>query len=271
MAGRLEGRVAVVIGAGSSGEGLSNGRAAAALFAREGARVFAVDARAETLEPTRDMIQKEGSAVECFAADITDRQAVVEAMKKCVAVFGSINILHNNVGIASTGGVTAISYEEWDRVIATNLTGALNTCRAALPHMEAAGKGAIVNVSSLLSRLALKHIHNIAYSASKAGLEQLTRDIAMEYAPKGIRANNLVLGLIDTPQIRAAYERRRKLPGNEAEADRIWTHRGKLPPMGRQGTAWEVAQAALFLVSDESSYITGVDLKIDGGLCMALD
>jgi NAD(P)-dependent dehydrogenase (short-subunit alcohol dehydrogenase family) len=153
----------------------------------------------------------------------------------------------------------------------TNVTGFRNTCRAVLPVMEAAGGGAIVNVSSLLSHLALRRIHNVAYAVSKAGLEALTRVIAMEYAPKGIRANNLVLGLIETPQIRASYERRRAIPGNEAEADRIWNGRNALAPMGRQGTPWEVARAALFLACDDSSYITGVDLRIDGGLANVLD
>jgi NAD(P)-dependent dehydrogenase (short-subunit alcohol dehydrogenase family) len=271
MSARLEGKVAVVVGAGSSGSGLSNGRAAAILFAREGAKVFAMDANADSLLATRAEIEKEGGTVETCVADIIDAKAVAASIEQCVRRFGTVNVLHNNVGIASTGGIGSISDEEWDRVVDTNLTGARNTCRAVLPVMAAAGGGAIVNVSSLLSRLALRNIHNIAYSVSKAGLEQLTRVIAMEYAAKGIRANNLVLGLIETPQIRASYERRRQLPGNEAEADRIWLGRGRLAPLGRQGTPWEVAKAALFLASDESSYITGVDLRIDGGLFNVLD
>jgi NAD(P)-dependent dehydrogenase (short-subunit alcohol dehydrogenase family) len=271
MPGRLEGKVAVVVGAGSSGDGLSNGRAASILFAREGAKIFAIDANAGSLLETCAAVEKEGGTVESCVADICDARAVNDAIAKCVQRFGGIGVLHNNVGVASTGGIVAISDAEWDRVIDTNTTGARNTCRAVLPVMEAGGGGAIVNVSSLLSHLALRNIHNVAYAISKAGLEALTRVIAMEYAPRGIRANNLVLGLIETPQIRASYERRRKLPGNEAEADRIWAGRTRLAPMGRQGTPWEVARAALFLACEDSSYITGVDLRIDGGLANVLD
>ncbi len=269
MPARLEGKVAVVMGAGSSGEGMSNGRASAVLFAREGARVFAVDSSADNLAGTRAMIEAEGGTLECFSADITRAEQVQAAVARCVEVFGGISILLNNVGIGGTGGATAISFEDWDRVIETNLKGALITCRAVLPVMEKAGTGSIVNVSSLLSRLALRKISNIAYSASKAGLEQLTRVIAVEYAPKGIRANNLVLGLIDTPQVRGGYERRRKI--QPEEADRIWLGRSQFPAMLRQGTPWDIAYAALFLASDESRYITGADLPIDGGLAILLD
>lgn len=269
MPGRLEGKVTFVMGAGSSGAGLSNGRAASLLFAREGARVFGVDINEQALDASRDEVVKEGGVFEGVVADVTDAAAVAGAVKACVKSFGTISVLHNNIGIASTGGATVITDEEWERVIATNLTGVFWTCRAVLPVMEAAGKGSIINVSSLLTRRTLRKISNIAYPVSKAGLEQITRSIAMEYAPKGIRANNLILGLIDTPQIRAAYERRRKvLP---EEADRIWQGRNALPPIGRQGTPWEVAQAAVFLASDESSYITGADIRIDGGLSLALD
>lgn len=270
MAGRLDGKVAVIVGAGSSGDGLSNGRAASILFAREGAKIFAIDVDTESLLETCRAVEQEKGVIDSAVCDIRDSEAVKAAIDKCLQRFGAIDVLHNNVGIASTGGILAISDEEWDRVIGINTVGLRNTCRAVLPAMEAGGGGAIVNVSSLLSHLALRRIHNIAYSVSKAGLEQLTRVIAMEYAPKKIRANNLVLGLIETPQIRAGYERRRKIPGNEAEADRIWRDRGLLPPMGRQGSPWEVAKAALFLASDDSSYITGVDLRIDGGLANVL-
>lgn len=261
----------MIVGAGASGDGLSNGRAASIIFAREGAQIFAIDANGESLLETCSAVEQENKGgVDHAICDIRDAAAVKAAIDKCLQRFGTVNVLHNNVGIASTGGILAIPDEEWDRVIDINLVGLRNTCRAVLPAMEAGGGGAIVNVSSLLSHLALRRIHNIAYSVSKAGLEQLTRVIAMEYAPKNIRANNLVLGLIETPQIRAGYERRRKIPGNEAEADRIWHERGLLPPMGRQGNPWEVAKAALFLACDDSSYITGADLRIDGGLANVL-
>jgi NAD(P)-dependent dehydrogenase (short-subunit alcohol dehydrogenase family) len=267
--GRLHGKVAVVMGAGSSGEGTSIGRAIATLFAQEGAKVFAVDVDAQSLGQTARRVAEAGGAIESFVADVTDATAMARAMTRCAQTFGSIDVLVNNVGIAGTGGVAAIGEDEWHKLLATNLGGAFHATRAVLPFMEQAGGGAIVNVSSLLSSKTLRRIANIGYSVSKAGLEQLTRVIAVEYAPRNIRANNLVLGLIDTPQVRGAYERRRKIHG--AEADRIWEARAAMAPLARQGTALEVAKAALFLASDESSYVTGTDLRIDGGLALVLD
>lgn len=271
MTDRLKDRVVVVVGAGSSGSGMSNGRAASVLFARHGAKVFAIDQHVESMRETCAAVEREGATVDSAVCDIRDSARVRAAIDQCVSRFGTVDALYNNVGVASTGGVCVISDEEWDRVVDINVIGLRNTCRAVLPVMEAKGRGSIVNVSSLLSRLTLRRIHNVAYTASKAALEAMTRDIAIEYAPKGVRANNLILGLIDTPQIRANYERRRAIPGNEAEADRIWLGRSMLPPLGRQGTPWEVANAALFLLSDESSYITGANLVIDGGLANLLD
>jgi NAD(P)-dependent dehydrogenase (short-subunit alcohol dehydrogenase family) len=270
MADRLAGKVAVISGAGSSGPGLSTGRAAALLFAQEGARVFALDVNEASLRETCDAIAAKGGVVDSAVVDIRNPEAVEQAVARCIATFGTIDVLHNNVGVGSTGGIVTISDEEWTRVMQTNLVGARNTCRAVLPIMEKAGRGSIINTSSLLSGRSLRKIANVAYAVSKAGLEALTRVIALEYAPIGIRANNLVLGLIDAPVVRAAYERRRSIPGNEAEADRIWSNRSRFPPLGRQGTPWEVAQAALFLASDESSYVTGTDLRVDGGLMVVL-
>ena len=269
--GRLQNKVAVIVGAGSSGTGLSNGRAVSQLFAREGAKIFAVDRDVASLEETCRAVAGDGGTIRSAIVDITDARAVCAAIEQCVAQYEIINVLHNNVGIASTGGIASLSDEEWERVLDINLSGIRNTCRAILPVMERAGGGAIVNTSSLLSHLTLRKIQNVAYAVAKAGLEAMTRVIASEYADRGIRANNLILGLIDTPQVRGNYERRRTIPGNEQEADRIWWGRGQLAPIGRQGTPWEVAQAALFLASDESSYVTGTDLRIDGGLANLLD
>jgi NAD(P)-dependent dehydrogenase (short-subunit alcohol dehydrogenase family) len=270
MGERLRGKVALVSGAASSEPGVGAGRAAAQLFAREGASVFAIDANTAMLRETHDAIVAECGTVESLVVDIRDRAMCEEAVRLCCTRFGTIDVLHNNVGVGSTGGVVAISEEEWLRVMDTNLEGARNICRAVLPVMERAGRGSIVNTSSLLSHRGLRNIHNVAYSVSKAGIEALTRVISLEYASKGIRANNLILGLIDTPAIRAAYERRRAIPGNEDAADHIWHNRSTFPPLGRQGTPWEAAQAALFLASDESSYVTGIDLRVDGGLANVL-
>lgn len=270
MVGRLEGRVAVVVGAGTIGEGVGNGRATAVLFAREGARVFAIDRDPASLELTRQAIRDEGGVIECYTADVTVPDQVRDAMQRCASIFGGINVLHNNVGITKAGGAVQTSKEDWDRVLLTNLTSAFLTCREALPIMEASGKGSIINVSSLLAMRTRRTISYLSYSVSKAGLNQLTREIASQYAPKNIRANNLVLGSIDTPQIRESYNGEggvRQIFGDE-EADRLLRERDKKAPMGRQGTPWEVAQAALFLASDESSYTTGSDIYIDGGLAL---
>ena len=260
----------MIVGAASTGGTavMSTGRAAALLFAKEGARVFAVDYDAAALKETHDAVVAAGGTAGSAVADVRDAQAMARAVAQCYEQFGALHVVHNNVGVGSTGGVTSISEEEWSRVVDINLSGIRNSCRAALPVMEKCGGGSIINVSSLLSVRGLRKIHNVAYAVSKAGVEALTRVIALEYADRNIRANNLILGLIDTPAVRGAYERRRALPGNAEEADRIWTQRSKFAPLGRMGTPLEVANAALFLASDESSYITGTDIWIDGGISL---
>src|SRR5262249_520156 len=212
--------------------GISNGRAAALLFAREGARVFALDVDEMSLRATHEAVVAEGGAIASAVADVRDKTAIERAVAESVVPFGTIDVLHNHVAVGSTGGVVAISADEWSRVIDINLIGVRNMCRAVLPIMERGGRGSIINVSSLLAARGLRKIHNVAYSVSKAGVEALTRVVALEYASKGIRANNLILGLIDTPVIRDAYERRRAIPGNEAEADGIWSTRNAFPPLG---------------------------------------
>jgi NAD(P)-dependent dehydrogenase (short-subunit alcohol dehydrogenase family) len=267
--GRLNGKVAVITGAGASGKGMSIGRALAACFAQEGARVFALDIDRASLEETVALVKGAGGHITPDVVDVGDADAVAASMRRCMETCGRLDVLVNNVGISGTGGAAAIALDEWERLLAVNVGGALHACRAVLPLMEEGGGGAIVNISSLLSRLALRRIANVGYSVSKAALEQLTRVIAVEYAPRRIRANNLVLGLIDTPQVRSSYERRRALQPDAA--DRIWASRSLMAPLERQGTPFEVAKAAAFLASDDASYITGADLRIDGGLALLLD
>ena len=261
--GSLAGRVALVFGAGSSGPGWGNGKATAVTFARAGATVIAIDIQADAAEETRALIAAEGGHAEARVCDVT-RSVQVQALVDDVAArHGRIDVLHSNVGITVMGGVLEESEESFKRVLDINLTSAFLTCKHVLPHMLARGKGAIVNVSSLASiRYSYPYV---SYQASKAGLNQLTQAVALQYAKQGIRANAILPGMIDTPLI---Y---RQIAGQYDSAEAMRAARNAKTPMGRQGTAWDIANAALFLASDAADYITGVCLPVDGGLgCMAI-
>ena len=195
------------------------------------------------------------------ATDVTDANALDEIAKLTVAEFGRIDALHNNVGIASIGGVAATSEAEWERVLRTNATSAFLACKAVLPIMEAQRAGAIINISSIGGMGVLK-VPVFAYGASKAALNFLTRSIAVEYAAKGIRANVIVPGLIDTPMVRNAPGMVRQY----SDEDQMIRERHAWSPTGRMGTVWDIAAAAVFLASDEARYINGVILPVDGGL-----
>jgi NAD(P)-dependent dehydrogenase (short-subunit alcohol dehydrogenase family) len=263
-AGRaLEGRVALVFGAGSSGPGWGNGKSTAVTFARAGAIVIAIDINAAAAEETRSLIAAEGGHAEAHTCDVTQSAAVKALVDSVAARHGRIDVLHNNVGITVMGGVLEESEESFRRVLDINLTSAFITCKHALPYMLRAGKGAIVNVSSLASiRYSYPYI---SYQASKAGLNQLTQGVALQYAKQGIRANAILPGMIDTPLINI------QIAGQYASADAMRAAREAKTPMGRQGTGWDIANAALFLASDASGYITGVCLPVDGGLgCLAI-
>ncbi|HZS84229.1 MAG TPA: SDR family NAD(P)-dependent oxidoreductase [Stellaceae bacterium] len=262
MAGRVKDKVALVIGAGSAGPGWGNGKAAAVLYAREGARVMAVDRDPAAAEETRRIIEGEGGTCAVFAADVSRGGEVAAMAVACLERFGRIDILHNNVGIVEVGGPVETSEESWDRVIAVNQRSMFLTCKHVLPAMERQGGGAIVNISSVAAIRGLG-VPYISYTASKAAVLGLTRSIALQYAPKQIRANAILPGLMDTPMIRrpltAAYG------GDEAK---MIETRNRQCPMGHMGDAWDVAHAALFLASDEARYITGVELVVDGGLTL---
>lgn len=263
MAGRLDGRVALVLGAGSSGPGWGNGKAAAVLYAREGARVAAVDVNPAAAEETRGLIAGEGGEAIALAADVTDEDAVAAAVARVVAEFGRIDVLHNNVGVTglTPGGTDPLEMtaEQWRRTVDINLTSVFLACRHAVPVMRAQGRGAIVNVSSLAAERINVYPY-LAYYASKAGLNHLTRALAVQYAPVGIRANAVMPGVMDTPLIHG------QIAGQYADREAMMRARHAMSPMGRMGDAWDVARAALFLVSDDASYITGVCLPVDGGL-----
>ena len=262
MGQRVKDKVALVFGAGSSGPGWGNGKAAAALYAREGARVYAVDVRAEAAEETRRVIQAEGGHCHALVADVTQSAQIQAVVARVLDEAGRIDILHNNVGITEMGDPIEASEESWHRVLDTNLTGVFLTCKHVLPAMLAQGGGSIINISSLAS-IQVNTYPYTSYYAAKAGLNHLTRSLAVRYAPEGIRVNAVLPGVIDTPLI---YQ---QIAGQFQDIEEMRRRRNAASPMGRMGDAWDVAHAALFLASDEAKYITGVCLPVDGGKACA--
>jgi len=263
MGDRMRDKVALVLGAGSAGPGWGNGKAAAVLYAREGARLVAVDLREPAAQETADIVAAEGGEAVAFGGDVTDERRIQEIVAATLDRFGRIDVLHNNVGITDIGELEDITKERWQRVMDVNLTGALLATKAVVPAMLRQGGGAIVNISST----AAVHINDYryySYSASKAGLNHLTRALAVRYAKDNIRVNAIMPGLMNTPLIH------QQIAGAYADTAAMIAARNAKSPMGRMGDAWDVAKAALFLASDEAAYITGVCLAVDGGLtCLA--
>lgn len=261
MVDRLKRKVALVIGAGSCGTGWSNGKAAAVAFAREGASAVAADLRLEAAEETAAIIRTEGGASIAMRADASDPEDVNRVVAAAMEAYGRIDILHNNVGIGAVGGVADTDLDKWRRVFDINVTSAFLTCKSVLPIMERQGGGAIINISSI-SSLGIARIPLTAYGMSKAALNYLTRAIALEYAAKGIRANAILPGLMDTPMVRGSAG----MVAQFANEEEMLRARHAQSPTGRMGDAWDVAAAAVFLASDEAKYINGVILPVDGGL-----
>ena len=262
MSNRLQGKVAIVVGAGATpGETIGNGRATAIVFAREGAAVMLVDRDGTSAAETKRMIDAVGGESFVLECDVTRADATQQMAAACVQQYGRIDILHNNVGIGTLGGPVELTEEEWDRVVDTNLKSMFLTCKHVLPHMERQGSGAIINISSMGAVRFSDTYPLAAYSASKGGVNALTRAIAMQYASKGIRANVIMPGLIRTPM---AVDEPAKRYGLDKE--QFIRMRDAAVPMKHMGEAWDVANAALFLASEEAKYITGVVLPVDGGL-----
>jgi NAD(P)-dependent dehydrogenase (short-subunit alcohol dehydrogenase family) len=260
---RLHDRVALVFGAGSSGPGWGNGKAAAVLYAREGARVAAVDLNLDAAEATAGIIAREGGDAFALQADVTQSGDIARVVDAVLARWDRIDVLHNNVGITDMGDLVEMSEERWRRTLDTNLTSAFLACKHVMPTMLRQERGAIVNVSSLAGHRINAYPY-YGYYASKAALNHLTRAIAVHYAARGIRANAIMPGVMDTPLIHT------QIAGQYEDAAAMIAARHRMSPMGRMGDAWDVARAALFLASDEAAYITGVCLPVDGGLsCVA--
>jgi NAD(P)-dependent dehydrogenase (short-subunit alcohol dehydrogenase family) len=262
MTGRLRDRVAIVTGCGSIGPGWGNGKAISVLFARQGARVFGVDRNLVAAQETRAIIHAEGGVCEVGVADVSQAAAVEAMVRRCLELFGGVDVLVNNVGIVSLGGPVELDEAEWDRVHAVNLKSAFLTCKHVLPAMVRQGGGAIVNIGSIAAHR-WTGVSYITYYSTKGALVAFTRAIALEYAAKGIRANLVSPGLMDTPMVHAGLTAAYGTEGDHAELVRV---RAAQCPMGRMGDAWDVAEACLFLASDAARYVTAHDLVVDGGI-----
>jgi NAD(P)-dependent dehydrogenase (short-subunit alcohol dehydrogenase family) len=250
MAGRLKDKVAIVTGAGSRGPGIGNGKAAAILFAREGAKVLCVDAELERAEETVRQIEKEKGAAQAFAANVT-RAADCKAMvQEAVTRWGGLDILHNNVGVESRLDLMETTEEEWDRVMAIDLKSMLLATQAAVPAMEKRGAGAIICVSSIA---AMRGHGRTAYAAAKAGVIGFVTSVAVQLGPKGIRVNGIAPGTVWTPMVESL--------GPEARE-----RRRRAAPLGTEGTGWDVGWGAVYLASDEARWVSGHILVIDAGL-----
>jgi NAD(P)-dependent dehydrogenase (short-subunit alcohol dehydrogenase family) len=256
----MKDKVVIVSGAGSSGPGWSNGKAAAVLYAREGAQVFAVDSRLEAAQETQALIEGEGGTCMTFRADASVSLDMKQAVEACIGRFGRVDVLHNNVGIVEVGGPVETSEESWDHVIAVNQTSVFLACKHVLPHMIERQSGAIVNIGSVAAVRWIGFPY-IAYSAAKAAIVAMTSNIAVQYAAQGIRANCVMPGFMNTPLIRAPL-----LKTYGGDIDSMIEQRDKQVPTGKMGDAWDTAYAALYLASDEARYVTGIQLTVDGGL-----
>lgn len=257
---RLEGKVTIIVGAGQQpGETIGNGRATAERFAQEGATLLLVDVNGDFANATLEAVRQYDGQASTLVADITREDDCKAIAQTCIDRYGRIDVLHNNVG-KSTGDkrTTDLDVETWDTLMALNLKGMFMTCKHVLPHFVAQRSGCIINISSTSSLAARP---TLTYKTSKGAINTMTQHIAMENAAYGIRANVILPGLIDTPM---AIERRARERG--VSRDVIRAERNALVPIGRMGSAWDVANAAVFLASDEAQYITGVLLPVDGGL-----
>ncbi len=250
---RLEGKVAIVTGAGTRGEGVGNGKATATLFAREGAKVLLVDLEIERAEETLADIESEGGIASTFQADVTseaDCKALVEA---AVERYGRLDILDNNVGNSIRETVTEIDPDTWDDFMALNLKSMMLTSRHAIPHMAESGGGSIINIASIAGVRASKAV---AYTTSKAGVIGLTISMAADHGRQGIRVNAIAPGPVYTPMVAWRL------------SDKMRAHRKNTTMLGTEGTPWDVAWAAVYLASDEARWVTGSVLTVDGGATM---
>ena len=252
---RLQDKVALVVGAGSRGEPAGTGYATAMLFARHGATVLLVDNNRERAEVTEREILDDGGRASCFLADVTSEDDCQAMVATCRERYGRLHILVNNVATHGSGKVTDVSSDDLDQVFAINLRSMMLACKYAIPLMKASGGGSIVNIASI-DGLRAGMSQNVPYSVTKAGAAHLARLMAVHHGRDNIRANCIAPGHIYAPFVSHISQEHRSL-------------RAKVAPLGTEGTAWDVASAALFLASDEARWISGVVLPVDGGLLAA--
>ena len=257
---RLKNKVAVIVGGGQSeGETVGNGRATAIRFAREGAAVLVVDRDLDSAEETVKTITSEDGNASAAYSDVTREEDCKAMVIECLSRFGRIDVLHNNVGRSEgDAATTEIEEENWLALMDVNLKSAVFTCKHVLPIMRKQGAGVITNISSTSSVCSRQ---TLAYKTAKAGINAMTQNMAIENAAYGVRVNAILPGLMDTPMAIERRARERKVPRQTVRDER-----DAQVPLGKMGTAWDVAAAAVFLASEEANYITGVLLAVDGGL-----
>ncbi len=249
---RLAGKTALITGGGTG-----IGRACALLFASEGARVAVAGRSAEPLRAVVAEIERAGGQALAVTCDVTQAQQVERAVRATVERFGALNVVVNNAGVLALGSVEQTPESEWAHVLGVNLIGTFLVSRAALPELRKAGGGSIVNIGSLYGLIGLKN--RAAYAASKGGVTQLTRAMALDHAHEGIRVNCVCPAIVETEMIHQVF-------ANQPDPAALRRQRIEQIPLGRMGRPEDVAQLALFLASDESSWMTGVALPLDGGL-----
>lgn len=257
---RLKDKVAIVVGAGQTpGDTIGNGRATATLFAREGARVVVVDRDLARARETEAAIRAEGGHATAMEADVTREADCRQLAHAVAATHGRIDVLHNNVGIGGgDAGPTMLTEDVWDRIMTVNVKGLFLACKHVLPVMREQKGGAIVNVSSIA---AVCSVGIVAYKTSKAAVNAFSHSLALGNARFGIRVNVIMPGLIDTPMAIEGISKARGITKDDLRRQRD----ASVPLLGKMGTAWDIAHAALFLASDEAKFITGVALPVDGG------
>ena len=266
MTGRLQDRIAIVTGAGSVGPGWGNGRATCVRFAEEGAKVFAVDRDLDRIAETVERVKAVGGEIAVQQCDVTKADSVKAMVDACVQRFGRIDVLVNNVGGSAHGGPVEMSEEVWDAQVDFNLKSVFLTLKYVLPIMEKQGKGAIINLAST-SGIRFTGAFQVGYAATKAGVIQLSRVVAVQYAGKGIRVNTIVPGQLHTPMVEARLAKQRA--GGDVEA--LLKQRLQRIPAGFAGDGRDTANAALFLASDEARFVTGTEIVVDGGMSVRCD
>jgi NAD(P)-dependent dehydrogenase (short-subunit alcohol dehydrogenase family) len=264
--GRLSGKVAIVTGAGSVGPGWGNGRACAVLFAREGSRVLAADRELARLDETLASAGADRASIVPYRCDVTDGGAIEAMVAHCVAIFGRVDVLVNNVGGSAPGGPVEMAEDVWDAQVDVNLKSVFLACKHVLPVMLRQGGGAVVNIAST-SGLRWTGAAQVAYAATKAGVIQLSRVVAVQHAARGIRVNCVVPGQLHTPMVEARLAGQRA--GGDVEA--LLKARQARIPLGFMGDGRDTAHAALYLASDEARFVTGTEIVVDGGMTARCD